>query len=461
MKRMVILIIMVLSLSGCDIFWACHEETWTEDGSGLEWQNPTSDEGFPWHGAVQYCNNLQWAGKTGWRIPSFNELLTLYESNQNGWCNWKRGLSGDCESHYWTSDPDYGNKAYAIDFSEGKTPVKDEDHSFFTDSSFSVRCVRPASGYPDAGDEDIKADLPTDWMPDAPDGNECDGTCSPWTTKTSMPVARWGMGVAVLNDKIYVIGGVDENRNPVATIEEYDPTTDEWTFKHDMEEVRTPAAIVVSELDPVANIIYVIGYSKVDGYDPSTEDWIPMASMNIERNPYVAVVNNKIYAVGGYNNEMGSLATNEEYDPLNDLWTIKTSMPTARNGAPVAAANGKVYAIGGEYFPNNPLSTVEEYDPSTNGWTTKLNMPTARRGAAAVAIDNKIYVIGGTDDSSDLSTVELYDPLNNNWTVKTDMITAREFLGLAVVNNKIYAIGGLNSSGALTTVEEYDPSLDL
>jgi len=274
-----------------------------------------------------------------------------------------------------------------------------------------------------------------------------------WTTKTSMPTARYSMGIAVLNNKIYVIGGI-RNGSTVVDVAEYNPATDIWTTKPNMSVARDPAAATVG------NYIYVIGDDvTTQKYDPVNNTWTTMASMPTTRQPFVAVVNNKIYATGGYNTISGSLSTNEEYNPSTNVWTSKTSMPTARNSSTAAAANSLVYAIGGEYSMNSPYAIVEEYNPTTNTWTTKTSMPTARRAASAVTINNKIYVVGGSN-TINLTTVELFDPITNTWTTKAPMQIARGYVGIALVNNKIYVIGGLNDTGALTTVEEYDPSLD-
>lgn len=56
-----------------------------------------------------------------------------------------------------------------------------------------------------------------------------------WTTKTSMPTARYAFGaVGVSNGKIYAIGGNTQQtgsaaQDIVGTVEEYDPSTDTWT----------------------------------------------------------------------------------------------------------------------------------------------------------------------------------------------------------------------------------------
>jgi len=51
-----------------------------------------------------------------------------------------------------------------------------------------------------------------------------------WVSKAPMQVARSGVGVAVVNGKIYAIGGSTE-KGLVGTNEEYDPATDTWTYK--------------------------------------------------------------------------------------------------------------------------------------------------------------------------------------------------------------------------------------
>jgi len=169
----------------------------------------------------------------------------------------------------------------------------------------------------------------------------------------------------------------------------------------------------------------------------------------------------KIYAIGGYDSS-GALSTVEEYDPVTNTWTTIASMPTARLGLGVTvASNGKIYAIGG--IGNSTfLSTVEEYDPVTNTWTTKASMPTARGNLGVTTANNgKIYAVGGWNFSY-LSTVEEYDPITDTWSTRASMPTARACLGVATANNgNIYAIGGtIGGGGMKRTVEEYDPVSD-
>src|SRR4030042_3168304 len=81
-------------------------------------------------------------------------------------------------------------------------------------------------------------------------------------------------------------------------------------------------------------------------------------------------------------------------DASENEWTRMAPMPTERGGLGVAVVNGKIYAIGG-VNNDTQLAVNEEYDPTTDTWKTRAPMPTARSGFAAAVYQSKIYVIGG------------------------------------------------------------------
>ncbi len=267
-----------------------------------------------------------------------------------------------------------------------------------------------------------------------------------WTTRASMPTARYDLGIATAdNGKIYAIGGFSEDLGGSTTkVEEYDPATDTWTIR-----ASTPTALSGLGVAAASNgRIYAIVGNNVEEYDPTTDTWTTRASMPTARGVLgvVAANNGKIYAIGGWDGRATS--TVEEYDPATDTWAIRASMPTARSRLGVAAAsNGKIYAIGGCGDPEgyNPIATVEEYDPATNTWATRASMPTARSRLGVVAASNgKIYAIGGLGTASILfSTVEEYDPITDTWITRPNMRMERLAFGVtATSNGTIYIIGG-------------------
>ena len=133
-----------------------------------------------------------------------------------------------------------------------------------------------------------------------------------------------GSTTAVVNGKIYVIGGgginASNNIVPTGIVEEYDPATNMWTTKAPM---------------------------------PTTRQ--SMTS---------SVLNGKIYVIGGTHGTSPApeISTVEEYDPATDSWATKASLPTPRTQLTSETVNGKIYAIGG-YLVSTSLGTVEEYTP--------------------------------------------------------------------------------------------------
>ena len=74
----------------------------------------------------------------------------------------------------------------------------------------------------------------------------------------------------------------------------------------------------------------------------------------------VAVLDGKLYAVGGYNGGHQTLSSVERYDPAVDAWEEVAPMAYERDTHAVAVLDGKLYAVGGEQDINsNPLSSVE------------------------------------------------------------------------------------------------------
>ena len=283
-------------------------------------------------------------------------------------------------------------------------------------------------------------------------------TSNIWAVKSAMLTARSMLTAGVVNGKIYVMGGTtnDIDNGTIATVEEYDTATGSWTTKALM-----PGGRRLSTSATVNGKIYLIGGdpgSMVIEYDPATNSWATKASMTLPRNNLSsAVANGKIYVIGG----CCSANTVEEYDPATDLWVTKASMPTAREGLTCIAVNGEIYAIGGASRSGNNtftfLGMVEKYDPVNNLWTTKSPMPTLRgEGLTSAVVNGKIYVIGGFNGSA-LSVVEEYDPITDTWVTKASMPTARYHITSGVVAGKIYVIGGSSGSTTLSTVEVYTP----
>ena len=114
--------------------------------------------------------------------------------------------------------------------------------------------------------------------------------------------------------------------------------------------------------------------------------------MAAERSEHgVAVLDGKLYAVGGFGDD-GGLSSVEQYDPATNAWEAVASMVTPRENHAVAVLDGKLYAVGG--YNGGYLTSVERYDPATDAWEAVAPMATARYNLnhAVAALDGKLYV---------------------------------------------------------------------
>ncbi|WP_342436692.1 kelch repeat-containing protein [Paenibacillus sp. FSL L8-0436] len=217
-------------------------------------------------------------------------------------------------------------------------------------------------------------------------------------------------GAITVNGKVYVIGSTGYSGN-IGLVEEFDPLTKTWATKAPMLTPRmfTGAAVI-------NNKIYIVGgdSSILEEYDPSTNTWSRKADMPTPRlAPSVIAVNGVLYAIGGDSpNHTTRLANVEVYDPKTNTWSKKTEMPTGAAGTQIATLYGKIYVMGG-VEPKDYSSNMNEYDPVTDKWTKRKNMPTIRIGGGAISVNGKIYVMGGeTPVGHHFPILEEYTPSN-------------------------------------------------
>ncbi len=98
--------------------------------TSLIWQDNDYTTKHDWDSAVSYCSNLSLAGWQGWKLPSNDELVGLFNN---------RSILNSYESeHYWSSTPssNFDTLAKRVHFGDG--------HQSSGGKSFerNVRCVR-------------------------------------------------------------------------------------------------------------------------------------------------------------------------------------------------------------------------------------------------------------------------------------------------------------------------------
>ncbi len=256
---------------------------------------------------------------------------------------------------------------------------------------------------------------------------EYDPANDTWSKKKPMPLGAHRFALASHGDRIYAFGGFKYPESgaaawePVNNAWEYDPASDSWKALAPMPSKRGAAAAAV-----VQGKIYVIGgagampgagdaamvptrrhmtVGTVEEYDPKTDSWHTRAALPTPRNhPAAATVNNRIYVIGGRIGSAFALRGSntdivEAYDPGSDSWGVPLErMPTPRSAAGWGIWKNLIVIAGGENQEGGALAgfrAVEAYDPARNQWKAMPTMPHPRRGLAAGVIGDRFYAVSG------------------------------------------------------------------
>ena len=266
-----------------------------------------------------------------------------------------------------------------------------------------------------------------------------------------MAAARYTHAAAVLDGAIHIVGGADLSQCSTLTAHAaYDPVADAWSALAPMSTPRAhPGAAVLN--DGSKDLLYVVGGAAIscgfkaatmEAYDPATNSWTAKASMpGGGRNSMgVAVIDNRMYVVGGIATGEAVTAIGEMYNPITDTWSPIAPMPSVRYAMAIGAIDGILYAAGGgNDIPN--FTAVDAYDPTTNSWSSKAPLSTQRAYVASAVVNGLLYAIGG-QNSINLSSVEIYNPATDSWSAGPALPAARSIMPAANVDGRIYLTGG-------------------
>src|SRR5215211_2695664 len=277
-----------------------------------------------------------------------------------------------------------------------------------------------------------------------------------WTLGSPMPTPRTEIAAALLDGKIYIVGGKTKTEL-TDVVEAYDPSSDTWNTNIS----PLPFPMDHVGLDTYNGKLYLVGgfiepdegphrraINSLFIYDPLKNEWEEGEPMPTARAGLTAkFIDGILYAIGGSTGDNeGQVGLNEAYNPKTNSWTEKTPMPTARHHITSQLVNGKLYVIGGrETDVLSSIDTNEMYDPKQDKWVRLEPMPTKRSSISSGYLDGGIYVFGGEKEEGSFDTNERYDLKTNKWTEDIPMPTPRLGLESVEYGGKIYIIGGKES----------------
>ena len=240
-----------------------------------------------------------------------------------------------------------------------------------------------------------------------------------WST---LPEQQFGAAIAVLNNHITLIGGVDVSTRKVTN------TFSTWYEEEgQLKQVLTP--MPTERFYPVVishdNLLLVTGglaedcsivHNTTDVLDLTTMKWSTPERLNLPVplwRHHLALCGEYLYLVGGatadrrrlpedFNSQawrakwkdVKQAAAPQHSQPQRSLWTQIADPPTLY--PTLVSCGGTLYTVGGQARDGKPISTVYTYTTARNQWVSVGDMSVGRDGHCAVPLSsNTIFVVGG------------------------------------------------------------------
>ena len=270
-----------------------------------------------------------------------------------------------------------------------------------------------------------------------------------YITASNMQIARSGLGVALLDGKVYIIGGIDSS-GVLSSVEMLDLG---WHQKASL-----PALISNYKSVQMDGKIYVMGGSAyINGVDQNSnavymynslaDSWSTMSvTMPVYAKEFsLTAAFGKIYMFGGLTSstQNGTYSASDqiyEYNPTTGDWTAVNTLSSARSSLSSVLYNGIIYITGGSDSGASSVNTVEAYDPITNSITEKNNLPSALSGHYTNVMGGTMYLF-----TSITSSALKYNTASDSW---TNVNPSGSYTGdlFATINNYLYIFGTINDN---------------
>jgi N-acetylneuraminic acid mutarotase len=304
----------------------------------------------------------------------------------------------------------------------------------------------------------------------------------------NIPNKRSSHSIAVLHEKIYLIGGELEPRVPIDNdLYVYDMNSHEWNIVQTKND--NPYARLAHTTVTIDNKLFMYGGRNKEGtdlnelhmFDTETGTWTELASNVWDSNgrSYHSATNftsgsnnNKLFVFGGCSSK-GRLNTLMEFDAQRDQWTELTSKrgnaPSACGGPGFSSVGDSLlYVFGG--FNGKELGDLHVFDYRDHSWNDLTNqmtgdIPEERSVHVMCTLDSELFVFGGEREPSKIGHAgagEFFDdsfifyPQINEWKRVTheatlaDRPSARGWLNGVAINDTTAAVfGGYNEHSRL------------
>ncbi len=289
-----------------------------------------------------------------------------------------------------------------------------------------------------------------------------DPSADSWSTMANAPTATDSPAAVDINGKIYMANGWDAGGNPTAELDIYDTATDTWTTG-----TPNPVPAAGGSASAVLNgKMYVVGgcnngncaspLTAVQVYDPATDSWSSAANYP---QPVTFLmcggIAGKLYCAGG--TASSAYATGYVYDPSADSWSPIANIPVASGtglwASGYSTAQDKLLVSGG-VTGGAVTNAGYAYDSTSDSWSSLPNAnDTLYRGAGACGF----YRLGGSNGSASVTSAEVLPGYSTCGATKIPWLTVAPTTGTLAVGasaNVTLTFDGTNQA-EFTTSQAY------
>ena len=123
----------------------------------------------------------------------------------------------------------------------------------------------------------------------------------------------------------------------------------------------------------------------------------------------------------GLNGNLYRLFLGPDGMPMQDAWTLVTTLPTIRFRPSVRQIGRKIYVAGGNNISGVAQTMLEIYDLDVGAWTTGAPMPSAKVGGVDYMDgDGAWHIVAGYSGASADQSHQVYAVASNSWSTLSD-----------------------------------------
>ena len=268
----------------------------------------------------------------------------------------------------------------------------------------------------------------------------------------------------VAREVLVIVGGITENNQVTKSVDMYDPAKEKWSQLPDLQ--MDISWFSICALDN--NLILSGGIknnmilSVVLKFDSSKRSWTQGRSMLTARARHAsAVVEGKVYVLGGISFEDGRMCTAESIECFCtevNQWTKVGEFSFPRKQSRLVPFEQTLVEVGGSRG-DFPEDTMETYLCNSNGTVVhsgeQFRLPEPIKFAQLLMLDKVFYILW-----EDSKKVIMLNPLKRTFRSLAPMNNTHIHGAATVIQNKIYVVGGLVNNKPSSVVECYNPDTD-